>query len=310
MLTCLAGGVGASKLLTGLKHVMDPETGNIIVNTADDEIFYGLHVSPDIDTIAYSLAGLGDEVKGWGIRDDTFNALSMLSVYGVETWFRIGDKDLATHVFRTMRLREGASLTQVTREIAEKLGVSWRILPMTDDRVKTLVQTSEGWMPFQAYFVKHQHRPRIFGVKFEGIEKARPTKEVIESLTEAKHVVICPSNPVVSIGPILALDGVRDLLCEAEASVLGVSPIVGGRALKGPAAEMMEAMGFEASPAGVAAFYKDFLDVLVVDEVDRQHVEEVRAYGVKPAVTQTVMNNLEDKIRLARFCLNLLGKKT
>lgn len=287
--------------------MLKPRAGNVVVNTADDETFFGLHVSPDLDTIMYSLAGLGDDVKGWGIKNDTFNALEMLGVYGLETWFKIGDKDLATHVYRTMRLRQGASLTQVTQEIASHLGVDWRILPMSDDTVKTIVRTAEGWIPFQTYFVKYLHQPKIFAVKYEGIEKAKPTEQVMQSIKEAENLMICPSNPVVSIGPILALNGLRDLLRNTGAPVLAVSPIVGGQALRGPAAEMMEALGFDASPVGVAAFYRDFLDMLVMDEIDSSLAEEVRALGVKPFLTQTVMTTFEDRVRLARFCLKILG---
>ncbi|MCS6785101.1 MAG: 2-phospho-L-lactate transferase CofD family protein, partial [Candidatus Caldarchaeum sp.] len=206
----------------------------------------------------------------------------------------------------TMRLKEGASLTHVAYEIASRLGVKWRILPMTDDKVKTFVQTSEGWMPFQTYFVKFLHKPKIIGVKYEGVEKAKPTEQVVQSIKDAKYLLICPSNPVVSVGPILALQGVRDLIRRFDGPVLAVSPIVGGRALRGPAAEMMEALGYEASPVGIASFYRDFLDFLVVDEADRKHVEEVKALGVKPFVTQTVMNSLEDRISLAQFCLKIL----
>lgn len=286
---------------------MKPHIGTVVVNTADDTIFFGLHISPDVDTIIYSMAGIGDDTKGWGIKNDTYNALEMLALYGLETWFKIGDKDLATHVFRTMRLRQGATLTQVTAEIAEKLGVKWRILPMTDDRVQTMVETENGLMPFQTYFVKHGHRPKVFKVIFDGVENAKPSTEVRRSIKEADYLVICPSNPILSINPILSLKGVREMLRQTSATVLAVSPIVGGRAFRGPAAELLKSMGFEASPAGVAAFYRDFLDILVMDETDAEHAEEVRAMGIKPVLTNTVMTTFEDKVSLAKTCLQTLG---
>lgn len=306
-MTALAGGVGGSKLLTGLRHVMHPETGAVVVNTADDEKFYGLHVSPDIDTIIYQMAGIGDEAKGWGIKDDTFNALEMLSRLGLETWFKIGDRDLATHLYRTMRLNEGASLTQVTSELAEKLGVSWRILPMTDDPVKTIVETEIGPLPFQSYFVKHRYSLKVHGIRFQGIEKAKPGKEVITALSSAEHLIIPPSNPVVSIGPILTLPGVRDLLRNSNATILAVSPIIRGHALRGPAAELMKSMGYEPSPVGVADMYHDFLDILVFDTADEEMAKDVKALGVKPLTTRTIMESFEDRVRLAAFCLKAGG---
>ena len=307
MITALAGGVGASKLLTGLKHVLHPKTGKVVVNTADDEEFFGLHVSPDIDTVVYSLAGLADDVKGWGVAGDTFQALGMLERLGCETWFKLGDRDLAVHVYRTMRLRSGASLTQVTREVAARLNAGWDVLPMTDDRVRTVVETPAGTMSFQEYFVKHQHKVEIRSVRFEGGERAEPTPQVVEALKTAEAVIICPSNPVVSIGPILSLKNVRKLLRESEAIVLGVSPIVGGKALRGPAAEMMKALGVEPTAAGVASMYSDFLDFFVLDEADESLKEDVEALGVKAYTTKTVMSSFGDRVALAGFCLKVLG---
>lgn len=309
-MTALAGGVGGSKLLTGLRHVMYPETGAVVVNTADDENFYGLHVSPDIDTIIYQMAGIGDDAKGWGIKDDTFNVLEMLGRMGLETWFKIGDRDFATHIYRTIRLNEGASLTQVTAELAEKLGVSWRILPMTDDPVKTIVETEIGPLPFQTYFVKHRYSLKVHGIRFQGIEKAKPVKEVVTALSHAQHIIIPPSNPVVSIGPILALQGVRDLLRNSNATILAVSPIVRGQALRGPAAELMKSMGYEPSPVGVAEMYHDFLDILVFDTADEELLQDVKRLGVKPLTTETIMESFEDRVKLATFCLKAVGYRS
>ena len=307
LITALAGGVGASKLLTGLKHIMRPRTGKIVVNTADDEEFFGLHVSPDIDTVVYSLAGLADDVKGWGVAGDTFHTLEMLGRLGCETWFKLGDRDLAVHIYRTMRLRSGATLTQVTHEIAARLNAGWEILPMTDDRVRTVVETSAGAMSFQEYFVKHQYKVVVRSVRFEGVEGAEPTPQVVEALKKAEAIIICPSNPVVSIGPILSLKNVRRLLKESEAPVLAVSPIVGGKALRGPAAEMMKALGIEPTAAGVARMYSDFLDIFILDEVDAHLKREVEAMGIKAYTARTVMQSFGERVALAEYCLKVLG---
>jgi LPPG:FO 2-phospho-L-lactate transferase len=307
LITALAGGVGASKLLTGLKHVLYPRTGKVVVNTADDEEFFGLHVSPDIDTVVYSLAGLADDLKGWGVAGDTFHALGMLERLGCETWFKLGDRDLAVHIYRTMRLRSGATLTQVTREVAARLNAGWDVLPMTDDRVRTVVETPVGTMSFQEYFVKHQYKVGVRSVRFEGVERAEPTPQVVEALKTAEAVIICPSNPVVSIGPILSLKNLRKLLRESEATILGVSPIVGGKALRGPAAEMMKALGVEPTAAGVASMYSDFMDLFVLDEADESLKGEVEALGVKAYTTKTVMSSFDDRVALAGFCLKVLG---
>ncbi|MEM4302377.1 MAG: 2-phospho-L-lactate transferase [Candidatus Caldarchaeum sp.] len=303
----MAGGVGASKLLVGFKHVMQPSVGVAVVNTADDEEFFGLHVSPDLDTVVYSLADMVDVEKGWGFAGDTFNALETLGLLGCETWFKLGDRDLAVHIYRTMRLREGATLTQVTEEIASRLKAGWRVLPMSDDRVRTLVGTEKGVMPFQTYFVKHGHGLRGLGLRIDGVEKASPTPQVMEALDSSKAVVLCPSNPIVSIGPILTLKGLREKLRNFAGNILAVSPVVGGKALRGPAVDMMRAVGVEASALGVAELYKDFLDILVVDDQDAELVDDIKALGIKALTTDTVMKSFEDEVRLAKFCLHALG---
>ncbi|MEM3096741.1 MAG: 2-phospho-L-lactate transferase, partial [Nitrososphaerota archaeon] len=295
------------KLLLGLKHEVLAGSGTAVVNTADDENFFGLHVSPDLDTVIYTLSGLSDEVRGWGVRDDTFHALEMLGRLGCEMWFKLGDRDLATHIYRTMRLRAGATLTQVTAEIAERLGAGWTILPMTDDRVRTWIETPRGFIPFQEYFVKNMASDRILSIQYRGVESAAPTPQVVRALTEAKSIIICPSNPIASIGPILSLPGVRDIIKKSDAKVLAVSPIVGGRALKGPAAKMMAELGIDPSPAGVAGIYRDFLDVMVMDSVDISYKSEIMAMGVKVVVTNTVMSSLAHKRALARTCLEAVG---
>jgi len=305
-IVCLAGGVGAAKFLRGLVEVVEPERITAIVNTGDDVEMHGLHVSPDLDIVMYTLAGIVDEEKGWGVRGDTFYCLEMLGRYGQETWFKLGDRDLATHILRTMWLRQGLRLSEITRRLRERLGVRVEIIPMTDDRVETRVVTDAGDLNFQEYLVKRGARDRVLDVYFRGIEGARPAPGVLERIGEADAIIVCPSNPVVSIGPILSVRGVRDALREAEAEVVAISPIVGGAPIKGPADKLMRGLGIEVSAFGVAKLYEDFLDCMVVDEVDRELESRIEELGIEVAVTDTVMRTLEDKIRLARFVLELL----
>jgi len=302
-ITALAGGVGAAKLLRGLVHVVPPEDLTVIVNTGDDVELHGLHVSPDLDIIMYTLASLIDEVKGWGIANDTFNCLEMLGRLKRETWFKLGDKDLAIHIVRTQLLRSGLKLSQVTAELCRMLGVKARLIPMTDDDVQTMVQTKHGILPFQEYFVKRGAKDEVLGVTFKGIEGAKPAPGVLEAISQADRIVLCPSNPIVSIGPILSIPGVRSRLREAEAYVVGVSPIVGGKTIKGPADRMMAGLGFEASAYGVAKLYSDFLDHLIIDKVDEALKERIEELGIAVTVTNTVMRSLQDSIELARKVL-------
>jgi LPPG:FO 2-phospho-L-lactate transferase len=293
----------------GLKLEMGDKAGTAIVNTADDETFFGLHVSPDLDTVTYTLAGVGDDVKGWGIAGDTFHTLEMLGRLGCETWFKLGDRDLATHIYRTMRLRDGATLTQVTAEIAYRLGVGWTILPMTDDTVRTWIETPSGIIPFQTYFVKNMAMDRILSIHYRGIEEARPTPQVVRSIKEAGAIIICPSNPIASIGPILGIPGMRDLIKNADAMVLAVSPIVGGKAVRGPAAKMLSELGVDPSPVGVAELYHDILDLIIIDNMDASYKEEIAAMGIDVVTTNTIMSTTVDKRALARRCLEAAGIK-
>ena len=299
-ITALAGGVGAARFLEGLVRVVEPSAVTAIVNTADDAEFYGLHVSPDVDIVLYTLAGLVNVDQGWGIQGDTFHTQAMLAGYGRETWFKLGDRDLATHIHRTELLRRGASLTQATEDLRRGLGVAVNVLPMTDQPVRTRIRTPEGWLPFQEYFVKRRTADRVLAIDFSGIEESRPAPGALEAMTEADMVLICPSNPVVSIGPILAVSGVRSTLQERAHCVVAISPIVGGTTLKGPADRMMRDLGLEASPVGVAEAYRDFLDVLVIDERDRELAPRVEAVGVRAVVTDTIMRDLSAKTGLAR----------
>lgn len=301
----LAGGVGAARFLEGLVRVVSPTDVTVIVNTGDDMAdFLGLYIAPDLDIVAYTLAGIVDAKQGWGIRGDTFRCLETLKRLGLETWFRIGDGDLGTHLARTTMLKQGLSLTRATKAIASTLGVRCRLLPMTDRWVPTRVSTTTGWLHFEEYLVKRGAQDAVKGVLFDGVDKAVPAPGVLEAIRRAKTLVVAPSNPVVSIGPILAVPGVRSALVEAAAPCVAVSPIVGGRPVKGPADKFMRALGIEVSPRGVADLYKDFLDVLVVDKEDRAQLAAIEAMGVRAVVEQTLMTSLARKTALARTVLH------
>jgi LPPG:FO 2-phospho-L-lactate transferase len=293
----LAGGVGGAKLAHGFQQVLPAGGLTVIVNVADDLELFGLHVSPDLDTVLYTLAGLANPETGWGIAGDTFSALSLLERYGEPAWFRIGDADLATHVRRTHLLREGASLTDATTAMASALGVASRIVPATDDPVRTLVQTDAGELDFQTYFVRRGQRDEVRSVRFAGIESARPSPEALRALADADLVVLAPSNPIVSIGPILALPGVREAVA-AKASV-AVSPIVAGRALRGPADRMLGSLGHEVSALGVARLYVGVVQRFVLDEADADLAPAVEALGMSAEVLPTVMRSDADRGRLA-----------
>ncbi|MCL7384832.1 MAG: 2-phospho-L-lactate transferase [Thaumarchaeota archaeon] len=304
MITTLAGGVGAAKLLDGLSSIVPPEELTIIVNTGDDCEFHGLHISPDIDIIIYTLAGLVDEEKGWGIKNDTFNCLEMLKVYGHDTWFKLGDRDLATHIHRTMMLKSGYRLSEVTKDICTRLGLKQRIIPMTDDYFATKIRTDNETMHFQEYLVKRGSVDVIREIVYDGSENAKPAPGVIESIMEAEIVIICPSNPLVSIGTILAVKGVRQALRNTKAKKVAVSPIIGGTVVKGPADKMMRHLGIEVSALGVAKLYADFLDIFVMDEVDAALMHDVERLGIKAVTTNTLMKTKDDRVRLAKFVLD------
>lgn len=304
--TALAGGVGAAKFLQGLALVIPPENITIISNTGDDIELYGLRICPDIDTVIYTLAGYSDEVKGWGLKNDSFECLSWLSRYGESPWFNLGDRDLATHIYRTELLRTGCSLSEATDRIRESLGVRSRVLPMTDYYTPTWITTDEGEMHFQEYFVRRKCEPRVAAIRFANIESARPAAGVEAAILNADLIVICPSNPFISIGPIMAVPGVTDALKQTSGAKIAISPIVGGKALKGPAAGMLRDLGHEVSAWGVARIYRDFLNLFVLDNRDEADKARVEALGVRVVTTDTVMNTLDDKRRLADFVMNLV----
>lgn len=306
----LAGGVGAARLLDGLARVLPPERIFVIGNTADDAEIHGLHVSPDLDTVTYTLAGVADPQRGWGIRGDSFRCLEALSRFAIETWFRLGDRDLATHLYRTQRLGEGANLTDITAEISTALGVRCQIVPMSDDRVRTRICTSSGELEFQTYFVKRRARDRVVSVRFEGASEATPARGVIDAIASAETIILCPSNPFISLGPILAVKGIREALQSRRDRVVAISPIVGGRALKGPAAHMMKSMRMRPAAAEVARLYADIASVFVLDEVDRKETVLVERLGMSPIVTNTIMRGLRERKSLARVVVRELGINT
>ncbi|MGB6894424.1 MAG: 2-phospho-L-lactate transferase [Dehalococcoidia bacterium] len=302
----LAGGVGAASFLEGLVHVHDPRLITVVSNTADDDEFFGLHVSPDIDIVIYTLAGLVHPQQGWGLAGDTFACLDALARLGYDTWFRLGDRDLATHVHRTMLLRQGRTLSDATASIASALGLTVRILPMSDDPVRTFVRTPSGEFPFQEYFVRRRFADPVEAIRFQGAEAATPAPGVLEEIARARYVILAPSNPMVSIGPILAVPGIRQALRTAEARVAAISPIVGGATIKGPADRMLAGLGIDVSPRGVAALYSDFLDVMVIDSVDAPAAPSIRELGLQVAVTDTIMRGPAEKASLAEATLRAL----
>jgi LPPG:FO 2-phospho-L-lactate transferase len=305
-IVALAGGVGAARFLDGLVRVIDPARLWIVGNTADDTEMHGLHISPDLDTVAYTLAGLANPQHGWGLAGDTFHCLEALRKLGAEAWFQLGDRDLATHLYRTARLREGATLTRVTAELTTAWGLPSKLVPMTDQRVRTLVKTRGSVVDFQTYFVRRRARDTVLGVTFDGARRARPAPGLLQAIRQAAGIIICPSNPIISIGPILAVPGIRDALRKSAATVAAISPIVGGRALKGPAARMMKSLGMRVSALGVAELYRDFVDVFILDQVDASQAAKVEALGMRVVVTDTIMTSMAKKKALARVVAGLM----
>jgi LPPG:FO 2-phospho-L-lactate transferase len=295
----LAGGVGGAKLASGLQNVLLAGDLSVVVNTADDFDLWGLHICPDLDTVMYTLAGISNPDTGWGIADETFETLNMLEIYGEEIWFKLGDRDLATHVLRTERMRSGETLTEVTAGLSGALGVESAVLPMSDDPVSTILDTPEARLEFQEYFVRRGQRDEVLGIELRGIQDAGPTERVLAAIGGADAIVLCPSNPVVSIGPILALPGMKETLTSSSAPKVAVSPIVGGRALKGPADRMLASLGHEVSATGVARMYAGLVDGMVIDRTDEDERASIEALGMRVLTTGSVMRDAEDRARLA-----------
>lgn len=331
MMVVFTGGTGGTKLVQGLQQIVAPEELTVIVNTGDDVEWWGLHVSPDIDSVSYGLADLLSKDRGWGVDGDTFRCLERMKQMGQPSWFSLGDLDLATHLTRTAMLRAGRTLSETTAELAAKFGVRARVLPMSDDRVSTMLDTAKGTLTFQEYFVRERHQVEVRAVRFEGAEQSRPAPDVIESILQADAIVFAPSNPVTSIGPILAVRGIREALRRTSAPVLAVSPIVGGTAVSGPAGELMQMMGWPSTIAGVAKAYEDFLDVLVADSREPSAISnQPTAISCQPSAvsqsqswnstespftkhdprstrilyTNTIMRSMTDKRELAAFVLD------
>ncbi len=307
MIAVLAGGVGAARFIQGLVAAHPPSDITVISNVGDDAEFFGLHVSPDIDIVLYHLAGLADEERGFGVKGDTFNVLKAMGRYGYDTWFQLGDRDLATCITRTHLLRKGKSLAEATAELATALLVPVAITPVTNDRLRTKIRTDDAVVDFQEYFVKRRTEGHAWEISFDGVEAAAPAPGVIQSIRMAQAVLLTPSNPLVSIGPILAVPGVREALRDTAGLVGAVSPIVGGKTLKGPADRMLRDKGLEASVVAVARLYKDFLDVLVIDTVDAELAPAIEELGVQAVVTDTIMSTMEKKTELARTLLDALN---
>ncbi len=297
--------MGAARLLRGLVRVAAPAEVTAVVNTGDDTELHGLHISPDLDTVTYTLAGLNDDERGWGLAGETWSVMDSLDRLGGETWFRLGDQDLATHLYRTQRLSSGATLSQVTTEITQSLGVSVRLLPMSDDPVRTRLTLVEGpEVSFQEYFVGRRHAVAVASLRFAGAEAARPAPGVLRAIADADVVVVCPSNPIVSIGPLLAVPGLADALATRRHDVVAVSPIVAGAALKGPADRLMAELGHEPTVVGVARLYAGFVGTLVVDDADADMADAVESCGVRCVVTPTVMHTPERAGALASVLLD------
>jgi len=301
----LAGGVGGAKLALGLRDILDEESLAIVVNTGDDEEFFGLHVSPDLDTVMYTLGGIANPDTGWGISGETFRSLNRLRQYGAETWFNLGDLDMATHIRRTQLLGQGNTLSEVTNSLCSSLGIAHSIFPMTDDTLKTVVITEISEMSFQEYFVKNRCDPRVISLRFDSPSECSPSPGFVTALNESDLLVFCPSNPFLSVDPILAVPGVRKKIENFRGARVAVSPIVGGEAIKGPAGKILRELGHEVSCVGVAKRYVDLCDVFIIDNVDADLASTIEKLGMRVVVTNTIMNNDQEKRTLAREILSL-----
>jgi LPPG:FO 2-phospho-L-lactate transferase len=303
----LTGGVGGARFLRGLVEAVDPAGVTAIVNVGDDVEVLGLAVSPDVDSVLYALAGIADEERGWGRAEETWNALATVAQLGGESWFRLGDRDLGLHLVRTQALRAGEPLSAVTARLAAALRVEANVVPATDDPLRTWLETPNGSFPFQRWFVERRHRDLVDGVRFEGAAEARPAPGVLEALHEADLLLIAPSNPFVSVGPILAVERIRRALERRRATCVAVSPLIGGRAVKGPAAEMLRRLKGGTTPAHLAKCYVGLIDALVLDEADSEHADAVENLGVRPIVTQTLMRDASARKRLAEVALDAVA---
>ena len=307
-IVALAGGVGGSKLALGLSKILPPENLCILVNTADDEFFHGLYISPDIDTMTYSLAGLINKSKGWGLEGDTFQALSVLGKLGSDTWFNLGDIDLGLHIWRTASLQSGMKLSEITTAIASKFGVKHQIIPMSDSRIQTKLHTDIGELSFQEYFVENRCEPITNEISFAGTELAVPPDRLISFFNVADAIIFCPSNPLLSIGPILAIQSIRNMIENFNGPRVAVSPIIGGNAVHGPASKMMKELGLESSNRGLAMLYEKVCDTLIIDEADAEDIDDIEALGISAIALPTIMNSESEKVALAQEILKILDE--
>lgn len=305
MITALAGGVGAARFLTGLLKLVKEEELTVIVNTGDDINLFGLHISPDIDIVTYTLAGIVNNEKGWGINADTFNCLNMLKQFNQESWFNLGDKDFATSILRTNMLKNGVTLSQITAKVACDLGLRLKILPMTNDKFATHIRTPQGSIHFEEYMVKREAKDQVLDVEYIGADTATPAPGVIESIMKANHVIVCPSNPIVSVGTILSIKGVREALKKSKAKKSAITPIVAGSPVKGPADKLLSGLGLEVSAYSVAKLYADFLNTFIIDKADITEKNRIEELGVEVKIANTLMKDLHSKVELARTVLNI-----
>ncbi len=304
MIVVFSGGVGGSRFLEGLIQVVPQEDIVVVGNTGDDEEFYGLHVSPDLDIVLYTLAGVVNTKQGWGFRHETFHVMQQLTKLGNDAWFRLGDNDLATHMYRTQLLQQGKTLTQVTDSLRKIFGLQIKLIPMSDQTVRTLIKTSHGIIPFQEYFVKNRSLAIVQDVIYKNAETSRPAPGILKAIEQAQMIILAPSNPLVSIGTILAIPGILEALQKTKAPVAAISPIINGLAVKGPVISMMNSMGMEASAAGIAKAYQNFLDLMIIDKQDEDLQKEITKLGIKSIVTNTIMKDKIAKKKLAQTVLS------
>lgn len=302
-ITALAGGVGGAKLVNGLSKLLEPENFSVIVNTGDDFLYSGLYVCPDLDTVTYTLAGINDPINGWGLKNETWNVLTALQSIGHPVWFKLGDRDIATHIERTRLLQSGKTLTEATSQITQRLGVKHAIFPMTNEPVRTMIDTVElGVIAFQEYFVRHKFQPSMKSIEFSGIQEAKMPDVVRENLELCDMVIICPSNPFVSIDPILSVPGIRNILLQKK--VIAVSPLISGRTIKGPAAKLMQELNLDVNSASIAKYYGKILTGFIIDDADHDESESIRQWGIIPLETDILMTGVEGQVRLARKVLD------
>ncbi|MHA1298772.1 MAG: 2-phospho-L-lactate transferase [Candidatus Helarchaeota archaeon] len=306
MIVVLAGGVGAAKFLQGLVQIVDPEELSVIVNTADDIELHGLSISPDLDIIMYTLAGIVDESQGWGIKNDTTNCLEMLKKYNQKVWFKLGDKDLATHIYRTQLMRSGHTLTETTKIMCKHLGVKANLIPMTNEKVATKIRTPSGVIHFEEFMIERRAQDEVLEIIYDGAENARPVDGVLDIIKNCEGILIGPSNPLVSINTILSVNEVGEAIKKSNKPIIGVSPIVGNKPVKGPLDKLMKGLGMEVSCVGVAKFYKNLIRTFIIDEIDKEKKEIIEDFGLKVIVTNTIMKNLEIKKNLAQIALNAM----